>query len=191
MTTSMWIAVFSLLCLTASIQGRSHHREFESSELFYYRRASDFTATQLQMQKQALDAHNLYRTRHCVPSLVLDDDLNRSAQDYAEQLAQTNRFDHSDADDYGENLYMRTSSRDINKFDGQRKSSLFDQVLNRISQLIHSRCYPCHWLVRWDQAVRFQESSVLFRGWSLHAAALERLEETGHGFCDCYKWRQT
>ena len=188
MTTSVWLCGVSLLCLAISIHGRFQQYEFDSSELFQHRRASDFTADQRQMQDQALKAHNLFRTRHCVPSLVLDEDLNRSAQQYAEQLAQSNRFEHSDAAEYGENLFVRTSSADIRTLDGQKKPSFFYKGLYRF---VHSRCYTRRWLVQRDQTLRLQESSVLSRGRSLHAIALERLEETRYGFCSWSKWHQT
>ncbi|CAF3322744.1 unnamed protein product [Rotaria socialis] len=54
-----------------------------------------FTDAQRQFQKQALDAHNVYRARHCAQPLVLDDALSRSAQNYAQKLASTNSFQHS------------------------------------------------------------------------------------------------
>ena len=66
-----------------------------------------------------LRAHNLYRSRHCAPPLTLDDNLSRSAQKYAEQLSKTDRFEHSNGEDYGENLYKMTSTRKIEKFNGE------------------------------------------------------------------------
>jgi len=58
----------------------------------------------------ALDAHNKYRKRHAVSSLELSKDLCDAAQEYAEQLAKTNIFEHSGDPLYGENLYWSWSS---------------------------------------------------------------------------------
>lgn len=190
MSTSAWLFGLLLLCLAISIHGRFQNYEFDSEELLQHRRSLSFTPDQRLMQDQALKAHNLYRTRHCVPSLVLADELNRSAQKYAEQLAQSNRFDHSEADDYGENLFVRTSSADIKTLDGQRKPSFFHKGRYRIALFVRFRCHTCYWLVQRDQILRLQQSSVLSCGRSLHAIALERLEETRRGFCSRSKWNQ-
>ncbi|CAF3603476.1 unnamed protein product [Rotaria socialis] len=69
-----------------------------------------FTDAQRQFQKQALDAHNVYRARHCAQPLVLDDALSRSAQNYAQKLASTNSFQHSGTQGVGENLYMSSGA---------------------------------------------------------------------------------
>jgi uncharacterized protein YkwD len=87
-------------------------------KLFQKRKSSDFTTAQRKFQEQMLEAHNEYRSDHCAPPLTLDDDLNHSAQKYAEQLASTNRFEHSDNEEVGENLFKMTSSREIEDFDG-------------------------------------------------------------------------
>jgi uncharacterized protein YkwD len=58
----------------------------------------------------ALKQHNLYRAKHDAPPLVLSTQLNDVAQQYAEQLARTNRLVHSGNTHYGENLYAFGSS---------------------------------------------------------------------------------
>jgi uncharacterized protein YkwD len=58
----------------------------------------------------ALKQHNVYRTKHRVPPLILSAQLNDVAQRYAEQLARTNRLVHSDNTHFGENLYTFGSS---------------------------------------------------------------------------------
>jgi uncharacterized protein YkwD len=61
--------------------------------------------------KNVLQAHNAYRRRHCAPPLQLDASLNQRAQDYAQQLSNTNRFEHSkNRNNIGENLYMNYGS---------------------------------------------------------------------------------
>ena len=68
-------------------------------------------------RQQALDKHNEYRSKHCVPSLQLDPQLNDIAQQYAEKLAATDTFAHSgntfNGQWMGENLYMYGSSNPV------------------------------------------------------------------------------
>lgn len=59
---------------------------------------------------EALKTHNDLRSKHLSPSLKLNKDLNQIAQKYAEKIARSNNFAHSDneykGDPLGENLYM-------------------------------------------------------------------------------------
>ncbi|CAF1674552.1 unnamed protein product, partial [Adineta ricciae] len=68
-------------------------------------------------RQQALDKHNEYRRKHCVPALQLDPELNDIAQQYAEKLAATDSFDHSGAtfhgEHMGENIYYYWSSGSV------------------------------------------------------------------------------
>jgi uncharacterized protein YkwD len=66
-----------------------------------------------------LQAHNDYRSSHCVPSLQLDDNLSRSAQKYAEKLARTDTFQHSRTPGVGENLWMTGSSDALSAVNGE------------------------------------------------------------------------
>jgi len=61
-------------------------------------------------QLQSLKTHNIFRSRHKVCSLVLDEGLCRKAAEYAEYLANTDTFEHSGDPDNGENLYWSWSS---------------------------------------------------------------------------------
>ncbi|CAF1094640.1 unnamed protein product [Rotaria sordida] len=65
----------------------------------------DFTSQQRQFQNEMLYAHNFYRSYYCAQPLTLDDELNRSAQRFAQKLADTNQFQHSGTPGVGENLY--------------------------------------------------------------------------------------
>ena len=60
--------------------------------------------------QDALQAHNKYRTKHHAPPLKLNSELNRIAQQYANYLAQSDSFQHSNneykGESLGENLYM-------------------------------------------------------------------------------------
>lgn len=63
------------------------------------------TVDQSVFLKAALDTHNQYRVEHESPLLTLDDEINKSAKEYAEYLAENSLFQHSDKFEYGENLY--------------------------------------------------------------------------------------
>ncbi|UJR16770.1 hypothetical protein I4U23_003670 [Adineta vaga] len=65
--------------------------ESEEEEDSFKPRAG-FTAEQNACQKEALKLHNILRACHGVSPLVLDDDINRKAQAYADYLAQSGRF---------------------------------------------------------------------------------------------------
>ena len=64
---------------------------------------------------EMLSAHNNYRSTHGAPPLRLNRDLSNMAQNWANQLARTNTFQHSKNRSYrgqpvGENLAMSYSS---------------------------------------------------------------------------------
>ena len=88
------------------------HRPQPDSEI-EERSVKSFTTEQRQVQKQLLADHNTYRAAHCAPALKLDDNLSRSAQEYAEELARTDTFEHSTLTELGENLFLMESSRPI------------------------------------------------------------------------------
>lgn len=85
------------------------------------RETLEFTEDQRRFQNDSLEAHNILRARHCAPPLVLDDEINARAQEFAEVLASnashlyhsTNRMGL-----YGENLYSLTRASRINFADG-------------------------------------------------------------------------
>ncbi len=76
-----------------------------------------FTSIEIQHQNQTLQHHNSLRARHCTPRLVLDNELNNIAQAYANYLARTGSFQHSN-NGLGENLYMASSSAPFTTLDG-------------------------------------------------------------------------
>ena len=55
-------------------------------------------------QKSALDAHNNYRAKHHVGKLILSKELCDIAQAYAEELARTGNFAHSNGSFHGDNM---------------------------------------------------------------------------------------
>ncbi|XP_061116870.1 Golgi-associated plant pathogenesis-related protein 1-like [Conger conger] len=60
-------------------------------------------------EREFLDAHNEYRTKHQVPSLTLSRELCTSAQAWADHLLSIKGLQHSDTKN-GENLYYSWSS---------------------------------------------------------------------------------
>lgn len=70
-------------------------------------------AEQDEMLSAMLAVHNAARNEVGVPQLELDDDLNRAALDYAEELARTGLFQHSPGGSrpgQGENLWAGTTA---------------------------------------------------------------------------------
>jgi len=61
-------------------------------------------------QEEALKAHNEYRRKHHSPNLILNNDLNRIAQNYANKIAKVYSVEHSNnefkGEPLGENIYM-------------------------------------------------------------------------------------
>jgi uncharacterized protein YkwD len=113
-------SVFVIVSFTMIfVDSRIHSDKLNLYELFQRRKSPSFTTAQHEFQNQMLKEHNTYRSRHCVPPLRLDDDISRSAQKYAEYLANTNKFEYSDAPDVGENIFKMISKEKINHFHGQ------------------------------------------------------------------------
>ena len=61
-------------------------------------------------RQAALNAHNLYRSKHSADPLTEDTNLDSSAQSYATKLGITNDFKHSGLANVGENLYASYTS---------------------------------------------------------------------------------
>ena len=57
-----------------------------------------------EFQNSALEAHNNYRAKHHVGKLVLNKELCDIAQSYAEELARTGNFAHSNGSFHGDNM---------------------------------------------------------------------------------------
>ncbi|WP_280398003.1 CAP family protein [Nocardia carnea] len=58
-----------------------------------------------------LAAHNQYRAKHGAPAMVLDPAVSASARRWAEHLADTQKFEHSQGSGNGENLAVIWGSR--------------------------------------------------------------------------------
>merc|ERR1712165_544107 len=57
-------------------------------------------------RQDSLTAHNVYRAKHGVPDLKLNNELNALAQEWAEYLIANNAFEHRPNNNNGENIYM-------------------------------------------------------------------------------------
>ena len=62
-------------------------------------------------KKALLDQHNQWRAKYKVPPLVWDDKVASVAQAWADQLAASGSFEHSQGSGFGENLWGGTAGR--------------------------------------------------------------------------------
>ncbi|GLY46400.1 CAP family protein [Lentzea sp. NBRC 102530] len=62
---------------------------------------------------------NAHRAKHGVPPLSLDSEVSRTAQEWADHLQSTNRFEHRPDNVYGENLYEAGRNRAIDTVIGK------------------------------------------------------------------------
>ncbi|XP_065157212.1 uncharacterized protein [Atheta coriaria] len=60
--------------------------------------------------RDCLNQHNMYRAKHGVPALQLDDQLCRYSQEWAEELARRGVMQHRSQNTYGENIFSAWSS---------------------------------------------------------------------------------
>lgn len=61
-------------------------------------------------QKECLKAHNEYRQKHGVAPLTLNKEICKISQAWADNLAKRKTLEHSNNDDYGENIFCVSSS---------------------------------------------------------------------------------
>ena len=65
--------------------------------------------------ERGLSAHNKFRKVHGAPEMKLDEEMTKSAEEYAKKIAQMGTLKHSSSDERsgnGENLAMKCSSRE-------------------------------------------------------------------------------
>ncbi|XP_077988363.1 Golgi-associated plant pathogenesis-related protein 1-like [Glandiceps talaboti] len=83
------------------------------------------------LRQDVLKCHNKYRSKHSASSLKLNDSLNKTAQDWAEQMAKSDRFGHRPNGKYGENIYYAMNSRGLGTLTGQSVvQSWYDEIKN-------------------------------------------------------------
>ncbi|UJR27184.1 hypothetical protein I4U23_008480 [Adineta vaga] len=98
-----------------------HHQNLRKHSPVKQREILEFTEDQRKLQDEALITHNILRAKHCVPPLILDDEVNTRAQIYAEFLAinDTTLFHSTDRlGQFGESLYSIERSRPITNVTG-------------------------------------------------------------------------
>jgi glioma pathogenesis-related protein 2 len=62
------------------------------------------------MRSAAVSKHNTYRATHKSPNITIDNSLNTSAQAWAEKIASSENFEHSNTPNVGENIYASYTS---------------------------------------------------------------------------------
>lgn len=87
----------------------NNNKKTDKTTDYGYEKKKSNTIAGTEFQKAALEAHNKYRKKHHVGNLVLNDELCEIAQRYAEYMARTGNFAHSNGqyngDNMGENLF--------------------------------------------------------------------------------------
>lgn len=85
-----------------------------------------------QLRRAELKKLNQYRSKHGVPPVTLDNSLNTIAQKYAVKLNhKVFTLSHSPkarSGKYGENLYMKMSTKSISYADGMATTSWYDEI---------------------------------------------------------------
>uniref|UniRef100_A0A224XG48 Putative CAP peptide n=1 Tax=Megacormus gertschi TaxID=1843536 RepID=A0A224XG48_9SCOR len=76
--------------------------------------------TTKEFKEECLKKHNHYRNKHGVPPLKLSPKLCEYAQEWADQLASKDIFQHRPKNKYGENIYMEWSSNAGGKVSGEK-----------------------------------------------------------------------
>ncbi|XP_075041580.1 uncharacterized protein LOC142101202 isoform X2 [Mixophyes fleayi] len=82
-----------------------------------------------QFEKEFVCAHNTYRKKHGAPPLQLNQDLCRSAQEWANHLLSIRTLKHSGTD-HGENLYYKYSSSTLELPGQEPVDSWYDEIKN-------------------------------------------------------------
>lgn len=65
--------------------------------------------------RQALEKHNELRRLHGVADLVHNPAISKMAQAYAKHLASTRTLQHSNREEYGENIALHPSNHGLKK----------------------------------------------------------------------------
>lgn len=69
-----------------------------------------FSISTEKFEEEFLQAHNDYRKTHRVPPLELNKKLCKNAEEWAKALSKKGRVEHSDQNEYGENIFYAWSS---------------------------------------------------------------------------------
>ncbi|XP_071948293.1 uncharacterized protein [Antedon mediterranea] len=92
-------------------EGHKPSKDDDKEKKGLFRKGDSLSKSDIkEFQQDALETHNEYRVKHGVPKLKASDELNKHSQKWAEHLAKTGKFEHSDQRKYGENIAMHYSS---------------------------------------------------------------------------------
>lgn len=84
------------------------------------------------LRSAAVSQHNTYRATHKSPDITLSDSLNSTAQAWAENIASSGQFQHSNnRGDVGENLYVSYTtapSRDSTTLGNEAVSKWYNEI---------------------------------------------------------------
>ena len=94
------------------------------------------------MQELELKEHNYLRSLHGCPPLIINDELNKIAQRYAEVLAKQKKMYHSKKEDrymsdkpgqyVGENLHQKMSTKQISYELGEMSRGWYNEIKDYI-----------------------------------------------------------
>ena len=94
---------------------------------------------------EVIKAHNQYRANHQAPPLTHNKELSAHAQKWADRLAETDTFEHSDPDyngkNVGENIAMKWSS----------KPKEYSGTLKNRTPALHIITWLCHSLLEYRE----------------------------------------
>lgn len=79
-------------------------------------------------EEDALNIHNEYRAMHGVPPLVLDNNLCKFSAEWARNLADRGVLQHRSNSAYGENLYCKYGSGEIDANATEATKSWYDEI---------------------------------------------------------------
>ena len=82
----------------------NNNKKNDKTTDYGYEKKKSTSIAGTEFQKTALEAHNKYRRKHHVGNLVLNEELCEIAQKYAEYMARTGNFAHSNGKYNGENM---------------------------------------------------------------------------------------
>jgi len=82
----------------------NNNKKNDKTTDYGYEKKKSTSIAGTEFQKTALEAHNKYRKKHHVGNLVLNEELCEIAQKYAEYMARTGNFAHSNGKYNGKNM---------------------------------------------------------------------------------------
>ncbi|XP_022090873.1 Golgi-associated plant pathogenesis-related protein 1-like [Acanthaster planci] len=82
-------------------------------------------------KRDAVKAHNRYRSMHGAPNIKLNGNISKYAQEWANKLAKEGQLQHRSEHKYGENIYYGADSRGLDELTGDKAVKSFYDEINR------------------------------------------------------------